>query len=956
VAEVEGVFSTFTPAVREVLSEMGLTKPTPPQEEAIPLISAGRNTLIVSPTGSGKTEAALLPIFDRMVRDWGQPVRGILLLYVTPLRALNRDLLDRVTRMCKGLDIKLAVRHGDTDEGERRAQTLAPPQVLFTTPETLQVLLVARKFKEHLRTLRWVVVDEIHELATDKRGTQLAVSLERLGRITEGEFQRIGLSATVGEPEKIARFLVGNGRECSIVTTHVAKLFDFQVVFPEATRRDEEEAARIMAYPEVMARLRRMVELLDEGPLLIFTNTRTEAETLTNRLRQWKPRLPVAVHHGSLSKGSRSMAEEELKLGRLKGVVCTSSLELGIDVGLLNLVIQYNSPRQVVRLIQRAGRSGHTLDRTSRCVVICQDEDDALEAAVLARRAKAEMLEEPSIHLKCGDVLVQQLSGLLIEMRRCRVDEVLALLRRSYPYSQLSLAELNEALAYMSSQKPKLATVVGDEVVRPQGTKGLFRYYFETLSMIPEQKQYPVVTEDGDAIGLLDEEFVAEYGEIGKKFILRGSVWKIDQVFNSKVYVKKDEDPLGAVPSWAGEEIPVPTEVAMEVGEIRRSAAQAIKTKVSLSELCESLSCRYPMGREEFLRALSPVASQLERGYEVPTDLDITIEKWKDVITLVTHRGLRVNRTLGRVLAYGCSGIIGKPVRASQDAYRIYLESRWLTCEAVAEALKGLCEQDLEALIRSSCEDTGLFRRRFVHVARKMGVLSREAELTSSIVRQLMDAYRGTLPYAEAWRTFMQEDLDARGTSRLLSDVASGRVKVHSLGGLDEPSPLAMIGLEEMTRKGEVMDPGRMKRLLLESARSRVLNGRTTVVCTSCWDYLDQKYLVDLPERLVCPACGNQLVASTRREPSTLRALLRKLRAGQKVTGASARLKKELEASALLNMKYGARGTRAQVFAVPLGKLDSVLAEGTMGEDELLLFLLDEERKTHLRRFVRVRG
>lgn len=929
-----------------------MTRPTPPQREAIPLIRSGANTLVVSPTGSGKTEAAILPILDQMIREDARSFRGVALLYVTPLRALNRDLLDRVTKWCRALDIRLAVRHGDTGLGERRAQTLVPPHVLITTPETLQVLLVARRFKEHLRALRWVVVDEIHELATDKRGTQLAVALERLRDITESDFQRIGLSATVGDPEKIGSFLVGAGRKCEIAKTPVAKLFKFEVVYPQAGPQDEAEAVRLSTHPEAAARIRTILRLLNEGPLLIFTNTRTEAEILGSRLRQWSPRIAIAVHHGSLSRTSRERAEEELKSGRLKGVVCTSSLELGIDVGLLNLVIQYNSPRQVVRLIQRAGRSGHTLERTSRCVVICQDADDALEAAVLGRRASAELLEAPEVHTKCSDVLVQQLAGILIERGSCELPSVLSTLRRSFPYQGLSNEELEAAVNYMATMKPKLATVRGNEITRPYDRRYLFSYYFDNLSMIPEQRQYPVVTEDKETVGLLDEDFVAEHGEIGKKFILRGSVWRINQVFNSKVYVDKDEDPLGAIPSWAGEEIPVPLEVAREVGEIRRKAAEAAK-EGALQRLCDEMSKKYPMAVEDLERSLSSVALQIAKGFPVPSDAVITIEQWGSITVVVTHRGLRVNRTLGRVLADRCSTKLGKPVSVNQDAYRIYLDSKELTAPIVDEALHDLANADLNAIIKTACEDTGLFRRRFVHVARKMGILSRDAELTSAIVRRLVDTLKGSPPYQEAWRTFLQEDLDAKGTSAMLHEVSIGAITVVALGRLKEPTPIAIIGLEEMTRKGEVMDPAKMKRLLVESARTRVLNGRLTMVCLKCKDFVEERYIVDMKFPIVCPSCGGSEVAVSTAEKSALMDLMRRAKAGRRLAPALKRRLTELTTSAYLNSKYGEAAAKGQLFNIPLKRLAPLLSRSQGTEDELLLQLLEEERRSYLKRFIR---
>jgi ATP-dependent Lhr-like helicase len=401
-----------------------------------------------------------------------------------------------------------------------------------------------------------------------------------------------------------------------------------------------------------------------------------------------------------------------------------------------------------------------------------------------------------------------------------------------------------------------------------------------------------------------------------------------------------------------GEEIPVPTEVAMEVGSIRGMAAKAESEGKHLSVVCEELAARYPMREEGFGRSLSSIVQQLKMGLAVPSDTTITIEQWKELVIVVTHRGLQANRTLGRLLSYRCSSVLGKPVSVNQDAYRIFLEGKSLTCESVKDALGFLAESDLVSYVTAACQDTGLFRRRFVHVARKMGVLSRDAELTSSLVKQLVETYKGSLPYREAWRTFLQEDLDSRETSSLLASIASGRTAVAVLGPLPEPSPVAMIGLEEMSRKGEVMDPARMKRLLLESSRSRVLNGRTTLVCLNCWNYVEEKYVADLSERISCPLCKSDRVGSSYRELEEIQDFARKVRSRTSLSRGTVRLKRELEGSARLNSTFGSMGVKAQVFNVALARLAEILGRAPGNEDDLLLILVEEERKTYLKRFV----
>ncbi|MEM2275487.1 MAG: DEAD/DEAH box helicase, partial [Thermoproteota archaeon] len=426
----EEVVSMLGEPVAKLVLERGLIPLTEPQLKAIPEIIDGNNVLIVAPTGIGKTEAALLPILSIMVRERTNVKSGVFLLYITPLRALNRDLVERISWWASRLDLKLSVRHGDTPSSERRTQSLSPPHILITTPETFQILLIGTRLRSHLKTVRWVVVDELHELASDKRGSQLSLGLERLKRIVEGRIQIIGLSATIGEPEQLARFLVGADGDFKVIATPVPKDIEISLVLPDVTNEDYLLAERLLTTPEVSARLRVIKEALGgSNALLLFTNTRATAEVLSNRLLVMNLPTPVSIHHGSLGVEARVRAEEGLKEGELRGVVCTSSLELGIDVGAIDFVIQYGSPRQASRLIQRIGRSGHRIGLTSRGMILCMDEDDAIESIILRRRALNSIYEPVSPPEAPYDVLAHQIVGMLLEKNRWSVEEILNLIQ-----------------------------------------------------------------------------------------------------------------------------------------------------------------------------------------------------------------------------------------------------------------------------------------------------------------------------------------------------------------------------------------------------------------------------------------------------------------------------------------------------------------------------------------------
>ncbi|MEM3647117.1 MAG: helicase-related protein, partial [Thermofilum sp.] len=458
------------------------------------------------------------------------------------------------------LDLKLSVRHGDTSSSERRIQSLSPPHILVTTPETFQILLIGTKLRSHLKTVRWVVVDELHELASDKRGSQLSLALERLKKIAGEKVQIVGLSATIGEPELLARFMVGSRGSFKVVVTPVPRDMEIDMVLPDVVGEDYVMAEKLLTTPEVSARLRVIREVLkDSRAVLLFTNTRATAEALSNRLLVMNLPTPVSIHHGSLGVQARVRAEEGLKEGELRGLVCTSSLELGIDVGLVDFVVQYGSPRQASRLVQRIGRSGHRIGLIPRGLVICMDEDDAAESIVIRRRALSNVYEPVSPPEAPYDVLAHQIVGMLLEKPRWTVEEILELVHGSAPYSRLSRGLLERVLEFLSSQYPRLLTVDEySDAVRAGRKSGLIKFFFEHVSSIPEIKQYPVVNEeDSMVIGNLDEEFVAEKGLPGTKFVMGGLVWSIIQVYDGRVIVKRADDPLGAVPFWTGEEIPV---------------------------------------------------------------------------------------------------------------------------------------------------------------------------------------------------------------------------------------------------------------------------------------------------------------------------------------------------------------------------------------------------------------
>ncbi len=955
------VFQAFSSPLQRAIREKGFTQPTEPQRKAIPHISAGRNVLLIAPTATGKTESALLPVLDALLKRTREP--GIKLLYITPLKALNRDMLERLQWWCKRLDLRLAMRHGDTSTRERQAQAMVPPDILITTPETLQAILPGRIMRQHLAAVRWVIVDEVHELAIDKRGSQLALALERLRYLKEDDFQLIGLSATIGSPERVAQFLVGTARACEIVNVSVARSIELTVHYPRADAEDYQLAQELYTYPDVAARLRLMRQLVEaHESTLIFTNTRSITEILGSRFRVWDLNFLMGVHHGSLSKPSRITVERGIKEGKLLGIICTSSLELGIDIGRLDFVIQYNSPRQVTRLLQRIGRSGHRIGGIAHGAIVVQDSDDALEALVISRRALADELEPAQIPEKPLDVLAHQLAGLLLLKRRWSFDEALTLLRKAYPYRNLDEAELVGVLNYMHSRIPRLLWFSAEDRVflRPQRIKALYSYYFEHLSMIPEERHFLVIDEDDAPVGVLDEAFVAEYGSPGNKFIEGGRAWKILQVYGERVYVKREEDPTGAIPSWAGEEIPVPYTVASEVGRIRRGVTDDLARSGAITAAPAGLSVlndlkRYPGNQETLGRAVDEIVRQVKRGYPVPTDAVITLERWRDQIILHCSFGLRANRTFAMLLASALSDQLGTPVGVQQDPYRIVLriaESE-VAPEDLQKIILDLAARQPEPLAKSALARSRLFKMRFIHVARRFGAIARDAALNELNLANVIRSFEDTAVFREALREAEEKDVDLPLCAALLNRIHTGELHIAVIHG-DTVSPIGGIGAS-LKHGYELMPPERMHHVIHKYVSARLLDESLTFACTACRQYTAIKRVNDVdPAQLQCPECESRQIGAVNVDESVVRHELRKKGgAGKPVS----KLVTDLNRSADLIASYGKAALLALAGrGLAVEDAAELLTHEREVNEHLIELIIGAEKEVLKRRFYRTGG
>jgi len=953
----KGSFDLLVKPVRRLVEQRGFSRPTDPQEKIIPRILEGKNVLLISPTATGKTEAAFLPVLSMLLQE-PQKAPGIKVLYITPLRALNRDMLERLEWWCNNLDIKLAVRHGDTDTKERTRQARSPPDILITTPETLQAILSGWIMRQHLQSVKWVIIDEVHEMADSKRGSQLSLALERVRDMIGRGFQMIGLSATIGSPEKVAHFLVGNDRDVEIVRVPVARMMQLRVVFPKPEEEDFRLAGQLYTHPEVAARLRIIRDYISRHKsVLLFTNTRAVSEVLASRFKVWDMDFPVSIHHGSLAKPSRIAAERGLKNGELKGLVCTSSLELGIDVGRIDLVIQYMSPRQVTRLIQRVGRSGHRVGRIAEGIIVGMDSDDTLEALAIARRALKEDLEPVEIPPKPYDALAHQIAGVLLKNKRLTFEEILEVFQKAYPYQDLTIEDVEKILKYMHQRFPRLAWASFEDkvVLKPQRTKALFEYYFDNLSMIPEEKQFLVVDESSDSsIGVLDEAFMAEYGRPGTKFIIRGSPWQILHATEERVYVKPVDDPTGAIPSWIGEEIPVPFEVAQDVGAIRSFAEEKMRNGLAPEEIGQLLCEQGPSDKDTILRALVETIEQVNAGFPVPTDRRIIVEDWEEFVIVHANFGSLANRALAQLLGQILSEKIGYSIIVQHDPYRIFVQTVGAANAdhilTVFDELRRMSDETIRDTLTRSTVKTGLFKRRIIHVARRFGALQKWADFSNVSLQKLIKSFEETPIYEEALKEVFTKDLDLERLVYVLRKVREGEIQIETVETRGNATPVARVGIERVSMKTDLIPPERMRAVLVESAKARLLNETGNFLCTNCWNYMEMIRVKDLPEKPKCPRCGSAAIGLLKVEEEKALPLIEKK--GGKLNKAEEKLQRQAVKTALLVAKYGkAAAVALCARKVQPSDVAEVLEKEHKLNDRFYELILEAERQAISKRF-----
>ncbi|MBA2261948.1 MAG: DEAD/DEAH box helicase, partial [Solirubrobacterales bacterium] len=615
VAPVADPLAAFTPTVRDWFGR-AFAGPTPAQELAWPAIATGEHVLISAPTGSGKTLAAFLWGLDRLAGDGARrsPVpateetgdvawrstlaategrnRFTRLVYVSPLKALAYDVDRNLRAPLRGIgaDLRVGIRTGDTPSREREAMRRTPPDILITTPESLYLMLTSRA-QSILTGVEAVIVDEVHAVAATKRGAHLALTLERLAAISDHDPQRIGLSATQNPLEEVGRYLVGPRRRCRIVDVGVTKPLDLRIHVPvesmvepdadaladpldpaaggEATRRSIWPAI----YPELLAQVR------EHRSTIVFVNNRRMAERLALRLNELAGEAIARAHHGSLAREERTVVEEQLKAGELPCLVATSSLELGIDMGAVDLVVQVESPKSVARGLQRIGRAGHNVGDVSKGRIFPKFRADLLECAVVVKLMREGRIEPTVVPRNPLDVLAQQIVAIAAAADDpVPVDDLQALVTRTHSYAELPRPLLDNVLDMLDGRYPSAefgdlrARIVWDRVGGTiRARKGARQLAVTNAGTIPDRGLFSVVLPDGRRVGELDEEMIYE-ARAGQTFLLGASTWRIEEIGRDRVVVTPAPGAPGAVPFWRGDSVGRPKELGEAIGAFSRWA------------------------------------------------------------------------------------------------------------------------------------------------------------------------------------------------------------------------------------------------------------------------------------------------------------------------------------------------------------------------------------------------
>lgn len=830
-------------------TKIGFVNLTNIQKQSYSIIRKKKNLLLVAPTGSGKTEAAIIPIIVEIINN--RPEKNkVSVLYITPLRALNRDIFERIIKYTELEGVTAEVRHGDTTRIQKRRMIENPPDVLITTPETLAILVTNKSTRVILSSVKWTIIDEFHELIGNERGTQLTLSLERLQKLSSNKIVRIGLSATIGDVNNSLKLLSGNNNKyfSEAIIDSTVREYDIEIKYLNGNLVD-------------LSNLVLKYVLEKRKTTLLFTNTRVEAEAIGSILKAKSPEFPVEVHHGSLAKEVRENTELKLKSNEPVLVVCTSSLELGLDIGSVDSVIQLGSPRQAIKLIQRIGRSRHKVGQTAKGIIFTNKIDDEIESLALVNRIKDKDLESISMHEKSLDVLSHQITGMVMENENSNINDVFFIVKNAYPFRNITKEELVECVIFL--QKHGIIGFNGEKMWR---RSRIFEYYYQNISTIPDSLQFTVrdITKK-KIIGRLDQLFVGEYGEPGKTFILKGNSWRIISIDDEKkiVHVEPIFTDITNIPHWIGELIPVDFGTAQRVEKLRE---EIFNQKINTS----------PEQKERIVKTFNALNV-------IPNNQNIIIEKNVKNKSVILHCcfGSKINQTIATLLSTIISSKSGVLIDAKTDPYRILLSSQGLISENnIEDAI--INEIELEEILKVAIVGSHPLNWKIWHVSKRFGVIKKEAEYDRRAVKLIQKRYKNTPLYKEVIRELILEKYDMVNTKKILQKIRQNKIKII-FKSIKEFTPLAKPILEHASTFAAL--PLTVEKSIIDLIKKRLEETNNKLMCISCGKWETVIKPINIKQKnMGCKICKSKLITRTFVTDYDLLKIINKKKKGKQLT------------------------------------------------------------------------
>lgn len=814
----KAIYKKLHPWVRQWFDE-NFDDFTPAQKQAIVEIHNKKNILISSPTGSGKTLTAFLSIISELVTlsQKEELTDNVYCIYISPLKALDNDIEKNLEEPLKGIEkiagrelgIRKAVRTGDTSQYQRQKMLKKPPHILITTPETLSILLVAPKFREKLSHVKYVIIDEIHSLADNKRGVHLSLSLERLHHLIGG-FTRIGLSATVSPLEEVAKFLVGYEygieRDCLVASVNYLKELDMEVISPvsDIVLADDEDT-RLATYDI-------LDDLIQENKTtLIFTNTRSGTERFVYNLKTMYPSHynsnNIMAHHSSLSKEVRLETENKLKNGELKCVISSTSLELGIDIGYIDLVVLINSPKSVSRALQRIGRSGHRLHEKSKGKIIVTDRDDLVECSVLLKDAKEGKIDKINIPKNCLDVLAQHIYGMAIE-NPWDIDYAYDVIRKSYCYKDLTRADYEDVLSYMAGEYSELeeryvyAKIWIDYKENTFGKRGkLARALYSTnIGTIPDSSGV-LVKCDGETVGKIEEDFMERLKK-GDTFVLGGNTYRFNYGKGMTINVSPASGPP-TIPSWFSQQLPLSFDLAMDIQRFRAHMDSKFQYRRSKEEIMEFIH-EYLYVDDFAANSIYEYFVEQYKYAKIPSNRKMLIEYYtgfggKKFVIFHSLFGRKVNDALSRATAYLVAKRYNANVTISISDNGFYLSSDGKI--GGLESFRELTPENFRNILTQSLSKTETLASRFRHCAgRSLMTLRRYKGKSKSVGRQqvrgkillkFVEEMDDNFPIlSEARRETLEDYMDVENAEKVIQWIANEEMEIKVINTII-PTPFA---------------------------------------------------------------------------------------------------------------------------------------------------------------------